>query len=198
MSVLTGLGGAAIGLLGSSAAQLIQSIFIRPRNIAGFVANVTLLEQHSDVLTITRHPVAQGSTISDHAFKEPGSVVIKVGYTNSGGLNTLFDPNYVQSIYAKFLALQASRVPFSIVTGKRTYTNMLIHRLLTFSDPDTEESMILTVECQELILASTSVVTVPSSENMANPQVNGATTQQGTVQTTPGGYNFATNLPVLQ
>ena len=197
MSLLSGLSGAGIGLLGNAAAQLIQSIFVRPRNIAGFVANVTLDEHHHDTLTITRHPVAQGSTVSDHAFKEPATVTIRCGWTNSGGLNTLFDPNYVQRIYQQFLKLQSDRVLFDVVTGKRTYTNMLIHRLMTATSQDTEESLILTVECQELILAATSVVVAPSSASMASPQITGATQQQGSVATTTGGYNFNATQPAL-
>jgi hypothetical protein len=197
MSALSGLSGAGIGLLGSAAASLIQSIFIRPRNIAGFVANVTLEEHHHDTLTITRHPVAQGSTITDHAFKEPAVVIVRCGWTNSGGLNTLFDPNYVRRIYQQFLTLQSGRVPFSIVTGKRTYQNMLVHRLMTATNQDTEESLILTVECQELIMATTSVVVTPSSASMASPQINGATQQQGTVTPTAGGYNFNATQPAL-
>lgn len=198
MSILSSFQGGAIGLLGSAAAQYVQSIFVRPRNIAGFVANVTLHEQHIDTLTMTRHPVAQGSTITDHAFKEPAVVIIKCGWTNSGGLNTLFDPNYVQSIYDKFLALQASREPFSVVTGKRTYQNMLVRRLMTYSDHDTEDALILTVECEELIMATTSVVTTPSAASMKSPQINGATVQQGNVQTLPGNYNFGAALPAVQ
>lgn len=192
-----GLGGAAIGTLGSAAAQFIQSIFVRPRNIAGFIANVTLEEQHNDVLTITRHPVAQGSVISDHAFKEPAIVVIRAGWTNSGGLNTLFDPNYVQTIYAKFLALQSSIVPFNIITGKRTYKNMLVHRLSTTTTRETEDALMLTVECQEIIMATTQTVTTPSTANMQAPQVNGGTQQQGNTQATPGAYNTGAALPKL-
>jgi hypothetical protein len=192
-----GLGGAAIGTLGSAAAQFIQSIFVRPRNIAGFIANVTLEEQHTDVMTITRHPVAQGSVIADHAYKEPAVVLIRAGWTNSGGLNTLFDPSYVETIYKKFLALQSSIVPFSIITGKRAYTNMLIHRLATSTSRETENALMLTVECHEIIMATTQIVTTPPASGMQSPQVNGGTQQQGNVQTTPGAYNSGAALPKL-
>jgi hypothetical protein len=185
MSIISGLAvGSAAGVFGNIAANAIQSIFVRPRNIAGFTADVTIREKHQDVLTVTRHPVAQGSTIADHSYKEPATVWIECGWSNSN-LLAVFNLNYVQTIYEAFLALQASRVLFSIVTGKRAYSNMQIVRLLTETDKNSENILLLQVECQEIILASTSTVSVPPSSSMASPAVNGGVQPTGTAQLSP-------------
>jgi len=192
MSTVSGLAVAsAAGVFGSIAANAIQSIFVRPRNIAGFTADVTIKEKHQDVLTMTRHPVAQGSTITDHSYKEPATVWIECGWSNAN-LLAIFDLNYIQTVYAQFLALQSSRVLFSITTGKRVYTNMQIARLITETDRNSENILMLQVECQEIILASTSTVTVPPAANMSAPAVNSGVQSTGTAQLKPATtYNPA-------
>jgi len=54
-------------------------------------ASVTIEEVHTDELEITDHPVESGAAISDHAFKHPAEVTIRMGWSNSsassGGLS---------------------------------------------------------------------------------------------------------------
>ena len=102
---------------------------------------------------------------------------------------SLGDPNYVRSVYDQFLTLQASRELITVFTGKRVYQNMLIRRLHTMTNKDTENSMILDCEMTEIILTTTQTVTVPPASSMANPQDNAATTNGGQKSLTPGS-NF--------
>lgn len=185
--ILTGtIGGMAV----SAGAQFIQSIFVRPRSIGGFTADVTLQEDHSDVFAITRHPVAKGATITDHAYAEPATVMIQVGWSNSS-LMSLFDPNYVQTIYGKFLSLQSSLVPFSIVTGKRSYQNMLIRNLRCRTDHNTENVLIMNVDCQQLILANSTTVQLPTS-GMKSPVITSGVQNAGTAQlNSSNNYNYS-------
>lgn len=46
-------------------------------------AQVTIEEIHQDELEITDHPVESGALISDHAFKHPAEVTIRMGWSNS-------------------------------------------------------------------------------------------------------------------
>src|SRR5208282_2947121 len=57
--------------------------FFTARSIGPFVAQITISEQHTDILRITDHVVETGGVISDHAFMLPRSVKIIVGYSNS-------------------------------------------------------------------------------------------------------------------
>lgn len=47
------------------------------------VANVTVEEKHQDDLEITEHPVEQGGAITDHAFKKPAEVTVRMAWSNS-------------------------------------------------------------------------------------------------------------------
>lgn len=159
-------------------------LFLFQRNIGGFVADVTITEKHEDTLRITQHPVERGSPITDHAYKDPAKLTLVVGWSNSSA-RALANPFYVRSMYNQFLALQNSRQPLTINTGKRIYTNMLIERVSTETDEKTENALILTVDCQEVILVDTQVVTSAPMENMANPQATTPVTNRGIVGNVP-------------
>lgn len=170
------------------------SIFIRPRNIAGFVADVTLEERHADMMTITEHPVENGANISDHCFKQPARLTLTAGFSNSGP-NAGFSLSYIDETYQNFLSLQASREPFTIQTGKRAYTNMLMASLVEVTDANHENAMMLVMECHEILIANTQTVSVPPSNVQANPQVTGAPTQTGTAALQPAPNFNATAAP---
>lgn len=152
--------GVAVDL--ASALDLINPVLILQRNIGGFIADVTVEEMHSDELEITDHPVEIGADVSDHAFKRPATVLIRAGWSNSSP-EADGDPNYITDTYEQFLALQASRQPFDIITGKRAYTHMLVKRLTTKTDQATADVLLLEIECREVILVSTQTVQVPGS-----------------------------------
>lgn len=164
--------------------ELVNLVFFRLRSIGGFIPNVTVSENHDDELVITEHPVEQSASITDHAYKRPSTVTIKVGYSNSA-IQSLLNPFYVQQIYEQFLQLQASRTPFDVVTGKRTYRNMLAGRIHVNTDEKNETALDMSVECREIILTSTQTVTIPAA-NQATPSVTNPVTPLGQQSLTPG------------
>lgn len=173
---------ADITVISAAALELLSPILFMQRDIGGFVANVTLEEDHSDEIEISDHPVEQGAEVSDHAFKRPPSVTITAGWSNSS-LSALGNPLYVQRVYNQFLGLQASLQPFSISTGKRVYDNMLIKRLSTKTDEKTENSLILTMECRNVQIVSTQTVSGGSGDpkNMKDPVNNAGVVNRGTI-----------------
>lgn len=172
-----------ITILAAAAARLLSPILFMQRNIGGFIADVTISENHTDELTATEHPVEHGAPITDHAFKRPASVVITVGYSNSS-LRALGNPFYVQLVYNQMLALQATLEPFSITTGKRVYDNMLMPRLSMETDEKTENALILVAECREVLIAYTQTVTA-NSKNMQDPTSNAGVSDRGVVTAKP-------------
>jgi hypothetical protein len=175
----TGLSGIA-----ATAFTLLEPIILRSRLIGPFQANVTIEERHLDELAITEHPVEQGAAITDHSFKRPASVVIRAGWSNSRK-EANGNPNYVLEVYDGFLALQATRFPFEILTGKRAYLNMLIQRLQVTTDESSENALMMVCECREVIIASTQIVTVGDPSLMASPSINGAPQNFGTKSLLP-------------
>lgn len=178
---MSGIIPVGLSLIDALTGGLIGPIVVRQRNIGGFVANVTIREDHEDELIATDNPVEQGADITDHSFKAPARLTVDIGYSNSA-VESGADPNYVNTQYANFLALQANRQPFDVITGKRNYTNMIITLLHTTTDEATENALFLTVRMREIIIVNTQTVSVPPANNMASPQSNGATAGLGTQQ----------------
>ena len=212
-----------IALLGNEASTVSAQLgfaftglaFFNVRNIGGFIADVTLSERHRDQMVITNHPVEQGTTISDHAFKLPIQLVINVGYSNSsirsigtvaiGAVTTISnvlgsgslsainpgDFNYVKQQYQNFLTLQQNAIPFSVTTGKRQFNNMLIEYISEQTDEKSENSLFLEIGLKEVIIVSSQSVTNPSGVNtpayMSNPSSNAAPSSGGTTSLVDGG-----------
>lgn len=165
------------------------------------IAHATIEEHHMDQLEITDHPVQQGATISDHAFKRPAELTLHLGWSNSppqsssltsAGLAaneataamSVFNGSSVdqiKSIYLQLLGLQAGRTLFNIWTGKRNYKNMLCKTLSTETTYRTENSLPITMVCQEVILVNASSVTV-SMKNAKDQKTAIAPAQTGNKQ----------------
>lgn len=180
-----------LAIAAAAALDILSPMFLFSRNIGGFVADATIEEMHTDELAVTDHPVQQGAVITDHSYKRNATVVIRAAWSNSS-LQALGDPNFGKVMYANFLELQASRQPFDVMTGKRTYTDMLMTRLSETTTDKTENTLVLTVECREIILVQTQTVNVPNSADMKDPKATSAVQNMGSKNLAPAG-NFNTD-----
>jgi hypothetical protein len=173
------------GLAISTASRFIPALF-RPysRSIGGIIAQVTIEEQATDELHITDHPVEQGAPISDHAFKVPVTLTINAGWSSAW----IGDLSAESGIYGFLLALQAMLIPFDVVTGKRTFSNMLIQRLVVTTDEKSEYALMAQIECRQVIIVGTQTVEVSSMSS--NPQ-----DQQSPQQTAPPANNGPQQTP---
>jgi hypothetical protein len=163
------------------------------RNLGGIVAEVTVSEEGLDELEITQHPVQTGAQVTDHSFKRPVTLTVRVGWSDAFPAAN----GDVKTIYDKLLALQASRQPFQVVTGKRTYSTMLFRSLALVTDQTTENALMITAICQEVILVSVSTVSVPNNSQQASPQKTGAVQNQGQVQPRSATPNTGPNSGAL-
>ncbi|NML34952.1 phage baseplate protein [Paraburkholderia antibiotica] len=177
-----------IGIAASIGGELVSAFFSPKRSInssiGSFQGYVTIDEHHHDEMVITDHPVEQGAAISDHAYKKPAEITLTLAWSNSGlsSITSLQFGSYSQFVYKSLLALQASRTPFDLSTGKRRYTNMLIQSLDTTTDAKTENSLIVTLHCREVIIVQTTTTQLQPAANMSSPQKTAATTNAGTKQ----------------
>jgi hypothetical protein len=147
-------------------------------------AQVVVDEDHEDDLDITSHPVQMGAVIHDHAFKRPASVRCRLGWSNGYAYDTNLDD--VRRIYDDILRLQARRLPFDVVTGKRHYQNMLVASLRTHTDQKLEYTLMCDVEFREIVLVGTSVgaAGVGAQEDQADPESTTPQSMRGPIQVT--------------
>ena len=143
------------------------------RAIGTIVPDCVIEEHHSDKLIITDHPVETGAAITDHAFRMPSEVTMKIGFSNS----TAKTEGWVQQAYQLLLALMQQRQPFSVSTGKRLYRNMLIQGMEVVTDQTTEWALICSVVLREIIIVS-------SSQSGGNPSIASNPSDQASPETT--------------
>ena len=134
------------------------------RAIGTIYPDVVIDEMHRDEMQITMHPVEIGAPITDHAFRMPAMIEMRAGWSDSSAQAV----GYVQEVYQELLALQRSRKLFSVSTGKRQYTNMLLRSLLVRTDETSEFALMTIAVAQEVLLTS-----VTTSETPA-PNTNGS------------------------
>lgn len=151
------------------------------RQIGTLIPDVVVREAQRDEMVITDHPVETGAAISDHAFLRPVEVEMQVGWSDSTGGYV----GYARDAYDALVALQRQREPFTLTTGSRRYTNMLISSIALQKDEKTEFISAITVRLREVIIVSTQTTSAPKSAQ-ANPAKTGATTPLGTKQLSGG------------
>lgn len=155
-----------------SPSSLLSFFSIGPnRSFGGVSGYITVNESTTDALEITQQPVQQGAPISDHAFKKPVTFSMQIQFSDSF-FTSLSD------IYNQLLQLQASFVPFNIVTPKRTYYSMLFASLGVTTDKKTEKVLSVNAAFQEVILVPVTTTTVPRAQ-LKNPGNNGGTQTAG-------------------
>lgn len=182
-------------------------IFLRggPFRFGMFVPNVTIEAVGQDALGITGAPVETGATMTDHSFKLPVRLEMVAGWSDSAAG---FD-GYINEIYRKLLALQATRQPFEIFTSRRLYPNMLMESLTDPISANTYYAMIPRITFRELIISRTQTARATSAQpasnpaDQANPASTGAVVDRGTVtgeavgsQSFAGAYNPGSATPI--
>lgn len=134
----------------------LQSLFGQDRKIGEITVQVVVNESTNDILTITKQPVQQGASITDHAFKEP--TVFTMNILQKDNLFTS-----LSKMYAEVLELQSSRVPFDVITPKRIYRNVLLGAIGQTTDKATENLLALSLSFQEIIIVNVVTTQLPRS-----------------------------------
>ena len=154
------------------------------RSIGGIVPDVVAEEVGRDTTFVTNHPVERGAAISDHAFMMPVEVEMRCAWSDS----TAGFQGYSELIYGALQSLQAAREPFTVLTGKRLYTNMLVVGLEVTTAAATEYALFVRVLLREVIITNTQMAsTGGGAGGQASPARTGGTTNSGTRQAVEAG-----------
>jgi len=162
---------------------------------------ITMEELQTDELEITQHPIEQGAAITDHAFKRPSQLRVRIAWSNSpnnggllGGIKGLFntgsilvsnilgeDTNQVKAIYQKLRNAQDAREPMEVFTGKFVYRDMLIKSLVATTDQRTENILDVTIEFMQILRVTTQIATIQRvpPENQKDAPATQAPTDTG-------------------
>ena len=85
-----------------------------------------------------------------------------------------------RAIYQKLLEIQASRVPFSIFTGKRDYASMLFSSITVETDETKENSLWVVARCKQVLIVTTQTISIPSdAAAMTEPEQTAPVEDQG-------------------
>jgi hypothetical protein len=178
---------------------------------------VALEESHRDEMIMTDHPVEQGAVITDHAYRMPAELRLRLGWSaamSGAGEISVFGvtlptlaglwgaggfegSQFLQSLYAELLGVMVSRELLTVYTGKRPYSNMLIRSITERTTEETENTLVLDIEMREIIFVTTTTVNVPpgmsqNQSSLANPQAASPTLNRGNQSLAPGNdFNAA-------
>lgn len=146
---------------------------------------VTVEEDHYDELEAPEHPVEQGAAITDHAYKRPAQLTMRLGWSEAGQqgfsiVPQLGDTDFLNRIYATLLQLQQDRTLISVMTARRFYNNLLIKSIELRTDEKTANVLLVRVRLAQIIIVTTQIISVPPLASQTRPQKTAADEQQGT------------------
>lgn len=114
--------------------------------------DVFMSEKHEHTLGITSDPIETGAEVNDHAYLKPMRLTLRIGSKNAA------------ETFNALKQFQASRVPFTIVSGLFQYTNMLIASLQAERDEAYSRVLSGTVDLQEVIIVDTAYAGVGTDD----------------------------------
>lgn len=97
--------------------------------VVEFEADLTVEEGHERSSDITEHPVEIGARITDHVILNPERLRLEGFVTDAGSAVFASDPGRTKQAFDTLEAAWESREPLQVVTGYKTYSDMVIVRM---------------------------------------------------------------------
>lgn len=112
-----------------------------------------------------------------------GQIIGAVSGAAQAGYNLLSvsGQDAVNEAYQNLLIMYYSRALFTLYTAKRVYSNMICKMVATETDWERANSMVVVVECEQIILVNTKTITL-DSKTQANPASTASPVNAGTQQ----------------
>lgn len=188
-----------------------------------YVFDAVLRIRHSQRAVPTRNPIQTGSNLTDHVRLDPASISLEILMTDVlaayGPGQWVGNPSKSISCFQVLDNLRASRIPLTITTRLKTYTNMIITNVPAEDELRTKYGLRATVDLEQIFVAQvatqgvsartqttdatqlgTTQAAAPSNALISQNQLPSTTTgvsspsaiqaQQGTV---PGAGNWSSN-----
>ena len=172
--------------------------------------DASLKEDHDLEVDVTDHPVETGASVSDHARPKPREVTIE-GVVSNTPLSTLQarqaqtaegtsilstagqpavrgKPGWAESAFATLEALWTVPKLITIVTGLKTYDNMLLTSLKVPRDDKTGDVLKFTAKFKQVRLVKNATSVVATKKSGAKGKKNAGAVASTTVATPVPSY----------
>lgn len=177
------------------AESLVDFLFgVTPKTKIGLVTiDAAVTVTHKKANEITKHPVEEGTDISDHIRHTPDSITVEGAVTNdpivllaslrakspvdSGFLDA--NPDRAKQADEEFVRAMNDGDIMTVVTSLRTYENMVITEYTVTRDKGTGNILSFTIALEEIVIVNTEQVAAPTPKNPAN----GSVTDEGKKKT---------------
>ena len=117
-----------------------MSVILVPRTIGPVDIDCVIHENHDSAVTITDHPIEDGSSINDHAYIEPNRVSLEIANQSASDK------------YIELVALKDVREKFDLVTGLAVYPDMMIESIQAKRDRETSQILSAIVYLKQVII----------------------------------------------
>lgn len=165
----------------------IQSLFGKNRTFGPITVEVIINEDTTDNLVITKQPVQTGAPITDHAFKEPTVLSMKIRFNDNISKS-------LSKTYQELLSLQTQFVPLDVTTPKRIYRSMLIASIGQTTDKTTENVLAINLTFQQVILVNIASVQVKPIKQQRKARQTAGTQDTGKKSLLVDGKNLGAKL----
>lgn len=169
--------------LGSTAPYVQNSSItaVLPQGQTYYVFDAVIELSHEQELELTHHPVQSGASISDHAYIMPARLTLDVAMSDA--LDSYEQPDTWSgstsksiSAYQTMLAIQQSRIPLSLTTKLRNYSNMVARSVNPRDTAKTFAGLRMSVVFEQIIIASINVLAVSDRPQDTNFTLLGSIT----------------------
>jgi len=126
--------------------------------------DASINETHNSTAEVTSHPVEDGADITDHVRVKPETLSITGVVTNHPLIflaSLRESPTRAEEAYGKLRDILIARERISVITSLRQYENMVLTSMQTNRDVNTGNIINVTLNFQEVIIATTESVAAP-------------------------------------
>jgi hypothetical protein len=113
--------------------------------------DLTLRENHMFKANVTNFPVEDGRQITDHVITLPFNITLE-GLITDTPLRILSPFNRSVETFNRLIDLWQEREPFTLITGIRRYSSMVITELQVPRNITTGQSLTFFIEMQQVII----------------------------------------------
>lgn len=132
-------------------------------NVGGIFFDAILTYDEDNSMTFTSHPVQMGANITDYGYKNPVMVSMDVACSNAmacrqpGGAYKFNSGDKAQDVVNTVLDLMYSKQPLKVIGLRSVLENMVIESVLRHEDATTNQTVRMTINLRQLLMAEVSV-----------------------------------------